>query len=573
MRHDYRLLTSVLLLALSGGTLAQEAGTVTFATGSVAAERDTSVPLAVGDTVLVADTIVTGDASRAQLLMIDDAKFAIRPNSRVELAEYFYTSETAAPATAVTTTDDNSSVLNLVKGGFRTITGAIGDEDPADYEVRTAVGVLGIRGTDYAVLFCNGDCDTAPGVTPGTTVANGLYIMVTDGDIFFTNEVATLELTAGDFAFIPLDTRLPTPLATTPPVFIDTSDFQIDDPAAQAPPADGSTRPPGDDAPAPDDDAAPAGFDAALGTRRTPDSSAASSSALDPEDADESDDAGREPPEQSIQGIDLDGSPVDLTPGGPPDRQNRTIGYSTGPLGVQDIQWSSVLDNPPSEYDQDANFDLTRFANEYPARIGTQVVSLGIGSAANVESGFEPMTVLRWGRWAGGVATATFGDGSVDNIDLGNQSLHWISSPQWLSPPAMPVGGQANYTLVGNTSPTDNIGNVGVLGNATFVADFTNMSVMSTLDILINGSNWLAQGQGGIGAAADPVLPAHLFNGTYGAITIDGVTGGFGQFSGFFSEPGPTSDPSFPGGVGLTYTLQDMNGTTTVSGAAAFGNP
>jgi hypothetical protein len=135
----------------------------------------------------------------------------------------------------------------------------------------------------------------------------------------------------------------------------------------------------------------------------------------------------------------------------------------------------------------------------------------------------------------------------------------------------MPVTGTADYTLIGSTSPTDNLGNAGVLGAATFSADFTNMRVDSTLVLDINGANWSAAGQGDIGTAAQ--LPAHLFQGLYGTVIVNGVTGGTGVFSGFFSQPGASSDPSFPGSAGLTYSLQDQGGITTVSGAAAFGNP
>jgi len=532
------------LLASAAGALGADAGAVTFATGRVAAEREPAVVLAKGDAVLDADVIVTGDASRAQLSMIDDAKIAIRPNSRLAIAEYVYAGAPAAAGSAVVSSDDNSSVLNLVKGGFRTITGAIASEDAADYEVRTAVGVLGVRGTDFAVLLCSGDCNTAPGVTPGTVVPDGLYLMVSVGSIAFSNELATLVLSAGEFAYIPFDTRLPERLDAPPPVFVDVSDFRFD--------------------------AAPAGFDAVLGTRRAPEAGAAGTAA--PSSAGQEDEQ-RDTPAQSIRGTDLDGSDVDLTPGGPPDPQNRTIGYATGPIGAQGTQFGGVRDNAPGEYQLDASNDVSRFSNDYPGRTGVDIASFDIGSASTVESGFDTTTVLRWGRWSGGTASVTLSDGTVDNLDLGQQSLHWISSPQWATAPVMPITGVASYSLVGATSPTDNLGNVGVLGNATFVADFTNLSVLSTLDLTIGGSNWLASGQGGIGTAANPVLPAHLFNGIYDAIAIDGVTGGFGQFSGFFSEPGTTSDPSYPGGVGLTFTLQDMAGTTTVSGAAAFGNP
>nr|MDJ0701588.1 FecR family protein [Woeseiaceae bacterium] len=168
------ILSSALTLLSSPAAVAQDAGSVTFATGSVTAEREPPVELAKGDTVLVADSIVTGDAARAQLLMIDGARVAIRPNSRLVVAEYAYTPPATPGTPAVATSDDASSVLNLVKGGFRTITGAIGKEDPAAYEVRTAVGVLGIRGTDYSAQLCRGDCDWAPGVAAGAAIPDGL---------------------------------------------------------------------------------------------------------------------------------------------------------------------------------------------------------------------------------------------------------------------------------------------------------------------------------------------------------------------------------------------------------------
>jgi hypothetical protein len=138
----------------------------------------------------------------------------------------------------------------------------------------------------------------------------------------------------------------------------------------------------------------------------------------------------------------------------------------------------------------------------------------------------------------------------------------------------MPISGFANYTLVGNTSPTDNLGNVGVLGNASFSADFTNQTVNSMLALDIAGANWTAAGNGTIGAMAG--LPAHLFNGIYNNVAITGATGtiiGTGIFSGFFSQPGPSADPTYPGGVGMTYSLSDPQSGTAVSGALAFGNP
>ena len=543
------LSTALLILTVANAAIAADAGTVTFARGAVTAERQPAAPLAKGDTVLVEDFIITGAASRAQLLMLDGAKLAIRPNSRLQIEEYAYPAAAASASSVVTTSADNSSVISLVKGGFRTITGAIGKEDPSDYEVRTAVGVLGIRGTNFAVLLCSGDCNNAPGVPAGTIVPDGLYIMVSEGSIFFSNELADIDVSAGQFVFIPFETREPTRLDTTPAVFINMDDLRFEPTGAGS----------------------PSGFDEKLGTRRVPDPKTTA-----PRSTDQNNSERPEVPRQSIEGFDADGTTIDLTPGATPAPGNRTIGFSMAPLGQGDDIWSSVSDNAPSQYRLDANNNVTGFDNLYPLADPNAVVlifetaSYDIGTSNNVETGFDTVTVLRWGRWSGGAVGITLRDGTDLSQDIGSQSLHWISSAEG-STPVMPVSGRADYSLVGSTTPTDSLGNTGVLGSATFSADFTNMLVDSSLSIDINGSTWTATGQGGIGPAAQ--LPAHLFLGNYDAVAIDGITVGTGIFSGFFSAPGPTSDPTFPGGVGLTYSLEDGRTGTGVSGAAAFGSP
>ena len=68
-------------------------------------------------------------------------------------------------------------------------------------------------------------------------------------------------------------------------------------------------------------------------------------------------------------------------------------------------------------------------------------------------------------------------------------------------------------------------------------------------------------------------LPAHLFQGLYGTVVVDGTGGGTGIFSGFFADPSAMPNPLFPGGAGLTFSLLDPRGVSSVSGAAVFGNP
>ena len=546
-------LTILASLACAQSAHAAEAGSVIFARGSVMAERAPPVALAKGDAVLEQDTIVTGAASRAQLLMLDGAKIAVRPDSRLVIEEYAW----EEPAAAAVTTRDDASVMNLVKGGFRTITGAIGKDDPSAYEVRTPVGVLGIRGTDYSAIFCRGDCAWAPGVTPGAPVEDGLYIGVVDGTIWFRTPAETIEVRAGGYAFIPLATQRPEMLDTPPPVLLDDNDLRFDAGQAGGQPGAGG-RDPSAEAP---------GFDAALGTRRGAPPTSAPQAGDGDEPADEADTS--KPPALPQIAIDPDGNPIDITPGSTPTPGNRTIGYASGQLGgTIDPVLSNTTENDPTQYQLDGNFDLERFDSVETGRVGTRTVSFDIGTSSNVESGFDSMTVLRWGRWSGGSATIVSGT-DTEQVDLGNQSLHWIQGPD-TAPPVMPITGTATYSLVGATSPTDTLGNTGVLGDASFFADFTNMRVDSTLSIDIAGSLWNATGQGSIGAQA--LLPAHLFSGFYN-VDVDGIGGGAGTFTGFFSEPGNTSDPAIPGGVGLSYSLQDAQGVTTVSGTAAFGNP
>ncbi len=566
----------VFAVLLASSAFAEDAGQVIFAKGSVTAEREPPVALAKGDAILVDDTVATGASSRAQFLMIDGAKIAMRPNSRLRIEEYAFPSgETAVPGQAVVTTSNDRSVTSLLKGGFRTITGAIGKDNEESYEVRTPVGVLGIRGTDYAAVFCRGDCNWAPGVAAGAAIEDGLYLGVTAGIIFFRNETGEIELGPGEYAFIPLVDRRARRMQSPPAVLLDARDLDFDSDTVRrpgAPPDGDKPRPPDDDSSRPptDPDGSGTGFNSKLSIRRAPEPGPAK-----PDSTGDDSDGSSKPPEQSIIGTDPDGTPVDITPGDVTPQGNRTMSYSTGLLGMNDAAFSGVQVNGPGEYQLDPGNNVVAYVAPYPGLAGPDTGTFDIGTSSNVETGFDSVTVLRWGRWAGGRANITLTGGVDASQDLGNQSIHWVSGPEESAPPMMPVTGTANYSLIGNTSPTDNMGNVGVLGNATFQADFTGQTVMSMIVLDINGFSWTANGNGTIGAMAG--LAPHLFQGNYGVVTITDptgtVVGGRGMFSGFFSESGPSADPTFPGGVGMTYSLADQAATVSVSGGLVFGNP
>jgi len=99
----------------------------------------------------------------------------------------------------------------LLRGGLRTVTGAIGRNDPENVEVRTPVATLGIRGTDFEVRMCAGDCldvDPAP--------RDGLYAGVNRGTVVIMNAAGEVVSTAGQFAFVANLGMLPSSLPFRP---------------------------------------------------------------------------------------------------------------------------------------------------------------------------------------------------------------------------------------------------------------------------------------------------------------------------------------------------------------------
>lgn len=245
------------------------------------------------------------------------------------------------------------------------------------------------------------------------------------------------------------------------------------------------------------------------------------------------------------------GTPVDLTGGGQDvidavKITERGMGFA--------VQGRAVGINTNNDT---ATFDAANSLTGFDEIADSTTTSYALGTASNQNVGFDPFTNIRWGRWAEGVATQTTG-GTATDLDLANESLHWIIVDANETIPTQVVTGSANYTLVGNTDPTDAAGNVGVLGSASFSADFTNASVQSNVQLGINNQNWNATGTGSINST--------FFNGLYNTVSVNGATAGnSGSFGGAFGGFGANGVPT---GAGLTYQL--TNGTTVVSGAAVF---
>ena len=608
-------LLTLLLIAgpLSSSALAS-VGSVLFKYGNVTVDSANARLLRQGATVEEGDVIVTGPKGYVQLLLDDGTKVAIRPNSSFEIEALEMPASATAPAVGTGITLKAS--FKLQKGGFRTLTGRIAQQDPSVYQVTTPAAIIGVRGTNYSTRLCAGDCGSGD---------DGLYVGVSEGAATLTNSAGELDIPKNAYGFAE-NFNTPPQRLLAPPVSLqeegsisleasDDDEESSDDGDSEEGDTDGESD--SDEGKSDDSDSDDGGSDdegsAEEGSSEegsseegsseensneegSPDQSGADdgadSGASSDGGADQSgaDDGGQvadggqvdgsagagyeevasefgggtppvpaapatgtvtantttapEEPEREIVAEGAGGQVVDITDG-----QNVVIRKAGLALSVGGVASGINTDFDQVAFDEDNN--LARFSD---VDSSDATVIYDVGSASITNTGFDPTGSLRWGRWAAGAGTLD-SDTTTSDIDLTESSLHWVIAPLSTNPDRV-ITGSAEYLLVGNTDPTDDLGNRGVLGSASLFADFTNSIVESDVQLGIAGEVWTASGSGAI--------TSNLFNGLYSTVTVNGGSGASGSFGGIFSD----STAGVPGAAGLSYQL--TNSSRTVSGVAVF---
>ncbi|HEX2139416.1 MAG TPA: FecR family protein [Woeseiaceae bacterium] len=150
---------------------------VDFAVGNVTAVRPDgrSRALSRGSEIEVGDTVNT-QQGRAQLRFVDGAFMSLQPETSFKVDEFRFAENGGGK---------DGIVMNLLKGGMRTITGLIGRANRQNYRLRTAVATIGIRGTEYAVRY-----------------TNSVEVFCAGGSISVENEGGTLVLGSGQGGFV-----------------------------------------------------------------------------------------------------------------------------------------------------------------------------------------------------------------------------------------------------------------------------------------------------------------------------------------------------------------------------------
>ncbi|MFT0532690.1 FecR domain-containing protein [Castellaniella hirudinis] len=167
--------------------------------------------LVAGGEVYAHDRVRTGPDSRAQLLFTDGGLVALMPDTDFSVQEYQLADDGAG----------GSLVFNLLQGGLRTMTGAIGKADHAAYALKTPVGTLGIRGTEFTARL------DPPGI---------LQVHVGRGGVVLTNSYGQLNLPAGASGFMTRD-QAPGRTPDGGPVSLGPASLGADDPNAPDPAA------------------------------------------------------------------------------------------------------------------------------------------------------------------------------------------------------------------------------------------------------------------------------------------------------------------------------------------------
>lgn len=177
-------LAAAVAAALPGAAFAQAAAKVDFTIGGATATGadGKSRPLQKGSDIFVGDLVDTGKG-RVQLRFLDGAQMALQPDTNFRVEEFRFAQKGEG---------SDNVVMNLIKGGMRTITGVIGRSNRAAYALKTPSATIGIRGTEFTA-----------------EMRESLRAFCVQGLIFLGNGGGGLLLASGQGAFVQNFTSAP----------------------------------------------------------------------------------------------------------------------------------------------------------------------------------------------------------------------------------------------------------------------------------------------------------------------------------------------------------------------------
>ena len=195
----------------------QKIGKVVAVSGTVSVvdDRDQVQLVETNAAVYQGDRIVSGRDAVLHLRLYDGAEIFLKPDSVIELSEY----EVDRSA------GQNRSVVDLLRGGLRKITGAIGTNENDEYRLETGYATVGIRGTEYVVKLCRrDDCTQSSDRDDSET---WLHAAVLDGEISLDADGRqSLQLAAGEYGIATADRIADQPSISLADGFLDSREAE-----------------------------------------------------------------------------------------------------------------------------------------------------------------------------------------------------------------------------------------------------------------------------------------------------------------------------------------------------------
>jgi hypothetical protein len=434
------LVTSLVLLLGGNAAYANVAGHVQFVNGVVQLTDPAGQThgLKKGEAINEGDTLTSAKGASAQIRMQDGGFVAVRADTQLKFDSFKFSGKQDGT---------EQSFFSLLKGGFRAVTGLIGQLNKSSYQITTPVATIGIRGTDHETFL------VAPGSELAAVAPPGAYNKVNIGETYLATDKGTVFVLPNQMGFAGAKDQMP---QLQP---INTNLFTVaPGPAPQAKGDKQENKEEGTvresavvDNTAQEQAAAPAPAAVAPGNTVTPNII--------------------QVPVTTTGGTTLTGGGGTPLTGSPTYAAQNGYGYEA--LGVDALggwinPWDSNL--PATSYLLDASNNLFEVVG------GINPGKVAGGVAKDTYKAADSSVYM--GRWEGGTYTSST---TLIPVAMGVTSMQWMLSA---NPPVgyvQTLGGTTNYSLTAATHPTDKLGNVGTLTAATLTADFTNQMVNLSL--------------------------------------------------------------------------------------------
>jgi len=181
------LVASLLLLG-GNAAYANVAGYVQFVNGVVQLTDPAGQTRSVqkGDAVNEGDTLTSARNASAQIKMQDGGLVAMRADTRLKFDSFIFSGKQDGT---------EQSFFSLFKGGFRAVTGLIGQINKPSYRVTTPVATIGIRGTDHETFVVAPDSELAAVAPPGA------YNKVNLGETYLATDKGTIFVLPNQMGF------------------------------------------------------------------------------------------------------------------------------------------------------------------------------------------------------------------------------------------------------------------------------------------------------------------------------------------------------------------------------------